>query len=284
MVEQGTEVAIFLDKSARPVGWMVNELWDQLAPATGPDGEPTKKPQIKFLNIDREQWGAITGRSEDKGGLISAEKIPSERIDELRELYQPIVGQSKHGEVSLLTDKKVLIIDEVRQSGDTLRMAEAVLKRAFPDAAEIKGTYWMQSTSTRDPRSGATIGGEVPVWYSDREVTGRLVANRDVTKSRNSNSRAQRLGQWWLSTTFRSGPDLKGRQLRKEARWLAEDLREHELPYMPSTSWSDSYDAIEDRIERLNGMTFEDYLALRRGSRDLESFVQNFEEQQKRKK
>ena len=29
MTEQRTDVAIFLDKSARPVAWMVNELWDQ---------------------------------------------------------------------------------------------------------------------------------------------------------------------------------------------------------------------------------------------------------------
>src|SRR3954469_6875014 len=66
MSEQRTDVAIFLDKSARPVEWLVRELWDELAPTDPDTGKTVPKPEMKFLNIDREQWGPFVGRSEEK--------------------------------------------------------------------------------------------------------------------------------------------------------------------------------------------------------------------------
>lgn len=272
MVENGTDVAIFLDKSARPVAWMVNKLWDQLAPKTDNEGNPVQKPEIKFLNIDREQWGAMLGRSEDKTGGINVDRLEPTRAEELRDLYAPINGYSNASDESLLTGKNVMIIDEVRQSGDTLAMSEGIIKKVFPDAKSIEGVYWMFGTSRRD-KSGNKIGTEVPVWYSDRETTGRLVANRDTNKSDNSNSSRQRVGRYWLSTPFRE-PDTKGLQLKKEVAWLADDLRDHKLIYMPAPSWPESIDPVENRIERINGITIEEYVTLRREARDNEEFVQ----------
>lgn len=43
-----TDVAIYLDKSARPVSWFVNELWD--------DVTDKPKPETKHLAIDRRTW------------------------------------------------------------------------------------------------------------------------------------------------------------------------------------------------------------------------------------
>lgn len=263
MIEQGTEVAIFLDKSARPVAWMVNELWEQLAPPHDPLGQPYTRPEIKFLNIDREQWGAVIGRSEDSVGGISVDRIPGERIEELQSLYAPVAGHSKQEDETLLTDKKVLVVDEVRMSGDTLSMAEKILQRAFPDAAEIEGAYWMTSIAKRDSKSGATVGGKVPVWYSDETNRGRLVADRDTTKSSNSNSSRQRVGRYWLSATFRR-PDESGRQLKHEVSLMADELRTHRLPYIPSTQWDDWTDPLEDRIERVSGLTLDEYIRLRK--------------------
>lgn len=266
MAEQHTDVAIFLDKSARPVAWMVNEMWDILAPRKAETGSPAKKPAIKFLNIDRETWGPHLGRSEDKNGLIDVGRIPQESIDNLKQVFAPVAGISKESDETLLTDKKVMVVDEVRSSGDTLHMAEGMLRRAFPDAARIDGEYWMLQPAVRDPRSGALISGEMPVWYNDRSNEGRLVANRDDVKSRMSNSSRQRAGGLWLSTRFRGGPDKSGLQLKLEVKMMARDLREHQLVYKPSSGWDEQTEDLDTRIERIDGISVDEYVKLLRES------------------
>lgn len=266
LVEQETDVAIFLDKSARPVAWLVKELWSILAPLNPKTGEQFILPKIKFLNIDREQWGAILGRSEDKEGGISVDRMPPERLEELRQIYAPVKGVGKETDRSLLTGKRVMVVDELRQSGDTLEMAEKILRKAFPDAAEIRGNYWMPGRVIADPRSGARVGKGGPIWYSDTEVTGRLVGNRDTTKSLASNSTRQQMGRYWLSTPFRT-PDLKGRQLKEEVKWLADDLYNHRLIYMPSLAWdANDTESIDQRIQRINGISTQQFVELRRES------------------
>ena len=264
MAEDHTDTAIFLDKSARPVAWLVNELWDDLAPTDKETGVLAKKPEIKFLNIDREQWGPYIGRSEDKTGGIDVGWIPEENINDLRKVFAPIPGNSSTESQTMLTGKNVMVIDEVRSSGDTLNMAERILCRAFPDANDIKGVYWMLQPAERDSKSGALISGEVPVWYSDRSVEGRLVANRDATKSRNSASSRQRTGALWLSTRFRGHPDERGRKLKHEVKMLGNELREHQLPYIPSAEYS--IEEISNRVQSLDGLSLDEYVELRKAS------------------
>jgi hypothetical protein len=271
LAEQGTDIAIFLDKSARPVAWLVNELWETLAPKDQ-NGQILPKPAIKFLNIDREQWGPYVGRSEDKTGRIDIGRIPEEDIEDLRRVMAPVAGYNRPEDESLLTGKNVMVIDEVRMSGDTLHMSEAILQRAFPDAAEIDGAYWMLKPVKRDLHSGAVVGGEVPVWYSDRQVTGRLVANRDSTKSLRSNSSRQRAGKYWLSTNFRD-PDLSGRQLKKEAKQLAQDLKQHKIIFMPSPMWSRELEPVSERIARIDGIPIDEYVQLRQETASKPEFI-----------
>ncbi|MBA3757987.1 hypothetical protein H0X09_03975 [Candidatus Saccharibacteria bacterium] len=274
MVDKGTDVAIFLDKSARPVAWMVNELWDVLAPSRDLSGEPLKKPEIKFLNIDREQWGAILGRSEDEVGGINVDNLPPKRLEELRDLYAPIKGHSDKEDQSLLSGKNVMVVDEVRVSGDTAEMAHKILAKAFPDAKHISKAYWMDGGVKGNDRTGVRTNTQLPVWYSDRETTGRLVGNRDTSRSGASNSSRQRTGKYWLSAPFRE-PDLKGRQLKREVYQLAEDLRNHKLLYMPSGSW-EPIEPVDDRIERINGIGIEQYIDLRRKSSSIGELVTNY--------
>lgn len=264
LVENQTDTAIFLDKSARPVAWMVNEMWDILAPRNK-DGQIAKKPTVKFLNIDREQWGAVLGRSEDEGGY-DARRLPSQRLDELRQLYAPIKNQSQPGEVSLLSGKNVMVVDEVRVSGDTLGMSHDILQLAFPDAASIKGAYWMDGKVTTDARSGGRKNTNLPVWYSDTRVTGRLVGNRDANKSAVSPSSRQTAGRYWLSTSFRHGRDVEGLQLKNEVRQLAADLRQHRILYKPASGWEDS--ELDNRMERINGISTDQFRALIQTSKD----------------
>lgn len=258
LIAKETDIAIYLDKSARPVAWMVNELWDRLAPRDA-EGNVPKKPQTKFLNIDREQWGAIVGRSEDIGG-IDVGRLPSKRLQELQATYAPIKGHSKPGDVSLLTNKNVMVIDEVSVSGDTLNISRAILKEAFPDAAKIEAEYWMSGYVKTEPRTGVRKNTKLPVWYSDTRVTGRLVGNRDTSKSAQSNSKRQRDGMYWLSTPFRGFRDVDGLQLKAEVKALVADLETHRMLYRPASGWGD--EELETRMQRINGISVDEYVHL----------------------
>ncbi len=274
MVEKETEVAIFLDKSARPVAWMVHALWDQLVPPAKPDGTAYKEPELKFLNIDREQWEAVVGRTED--GMIDVGTIPHERIDELRKVMAPVgklvEEEDPAPEASMLSGKKVMVIDEVRVSGDTLRIADRILNRAFPDASEIVPVSWMDGQVKVDPRSGQRSNTELPIWYNERRVTGRGVGDRDTTKAANSASERSRIGRYWLSTRFKE-PDTEGIQLRRETKQMAADLEAHRILYRPSPNWNAEIESVDDRIERINGISVEQYKNLRVTSRNAEELI-----------
>lgn len=272
MANQKTEVAVFLDKSARPVAWMVHALWDQLAPRDE-NGVIMDEPEYKFLNIDREQWGAIVGRTET--GVLDFSSIPKERIDELRKVLAAKNSQVNEKDPyegpSVLTDKRVMVIDEVSSSGDTLKIAKGILKRTFPDMAELEASIWMPGRVKTDPMTGVRRNTELPIWYSDKISTGRGVADRDTSKSLQSNSVRQRIGRYWLSTNFRER-DLKGDSLRIEIKQMAIDLKNHELVYRPATLWSS--EPKNKRVERLNGISYEDYVQLSKESRDDNGLLQ----------
>ena len=275
IVEQGTDIAIFLDKSARPIAWMLKEFWPQLVPPADAEGNQAQLPEIKFLNIDREQWGAILGRSVDDASF-NVKLLPQERADELRSIFEPVKGRGPEDVDSMLAGKKVLIIDEVKVSGETLDIAEKIIMNVFPEAEEFRVTHWMDGGVKVDPESGQKIHTREPVWYSDREVTGRLVNDRDTARSSRSPSVRQRTGRYWLSTTFRQR-DEKGLKLKAEIGLMAEELARHELPYMPAL-WSDDTDSVVKRIERINGITIEEYVGLKQSTRDIASFVQSYKE------
>lgn len=274
MVDDHTDIALFLDKSARPVSWMVKDLWDQLAPTVDRDGKQYDRPVFKFLNIDREQWGAIVGRSEDEG--IDINRIPEKRIEELRHVFAPITNDPTHR--SIFEGKNVLVIDEVSASGDTLHMSTHIMERAFPEAASIKGAYWMHGHVQQNPKTGVKMNTKLPVWYSDELLTGRLVANRDSSASAKSNSARQRIGKYWLSTTFRGNVDQRGLALKSDITQMAEDLRNHRIPYMPSPLWDEKGSlSLDDRIVHLNGgMPVEDYISIRREYPDRRDFIGAF--------
>lgn len=275
MVTRETDVVIYLDKSARPVEWLVHELWGQLAPPNKPDGSAYQEPDRKFINIDREQWGAIVGRSED--GPIDVSSIPEERIDELRKIFSPIGKihdmSQKAPDESMFSGKKIMVVDEVNNSGDTLRIAHRILERAFPDASDIQSVRWMDGQVKRD-KKGVGRSTKAPVWYKQDEVKGRLVGDRNLGRSERADSTRQRAGMYWLSTRFEE-LDLDGIQLRRETRQLAKDLRNHRVLYRPS-HWSSEIDPVADRIQRINGISPEQYKNLRISfARDPKGLIQS---------
>lgn len=238
------DVAIFLDKSARPLAWLTRELWDKLAPET-PGGEAPKKPDFRFLNIDRQQW--VTTLDPEGVGSVDVNQLDPTVIRSLRSIFidhahkQDGLTSTIDSAPTELDDKTVLIIDEVKSTGRTLEFARAMLLKAFPKT-KIATTYWMDKVVTLS--NGARANADLPVWYRQDTVHGRGVNNRYDNSSNQSSNRTQRLGAWFLSTRFPT-VDKLSTQLRKEIHHLASDPQ---VPYIPTTNRDD----YEERVGELN--------------------------------
>jgi hypothetical protein len=210
--EKQPDYVVYLDKSGRPVQWLVDELWEFYA------GD-IPKPQSKFINVDREQWDTILGDYQTEA--LDFGKLAPEDIQQLRDVFADPNDTSR----SLFDGKKVMVIDEVKVSGATLATARGLMERAFPDA-EIGASWWM----TPMVKNNTT---EVPVWYKSEDPTGRGIDNRNQARSEASTSSRQREGWQFLSTRF-DAPDPDSEQLRAEIKALADQVQSGEQPIKPS--------------------------------------------------
>lgn len=250
---------VFLDKSARPVAWLVKSLW----PTLGVDEEAkaVSLPEIRFANIDREQWGPVTGRSEDKNGGVDLSRIHPDAIHDLQRLFGGLSSDG-HDIGSTRTQfdgATVAIVDEVKASGDTLEIATGLFELAFPEG-RFKGLYWMPPVVKTRP-GGARVNSEVPVWYNDYDQHGRLVADRNLKRSLASHSIRQQIGAMYLSTTFPYKDD-QGELLRNEMQQLASEVADGLIPVTPSAERSDT--TIDYIFNRVNNLTEEEFVTLKR--------------------
>lgn len=234
------DYVIFLDKSARPVAWLTNELWDTLAPEPGSTEIP-KKPEFRFLNIDREQWVNHVDPSGE--GMVDMSRVQDSVIRSLRSIFvEPKDKRDGLTEAidtapAALDDKQVLVVDEVISSGRTLKIAKAFLRKAFP-TAKVAGTYWMSGTTMK---AGAKGNADLPVWYHEKVEGGRGVGNRTDGTREISPNLTQQLGRWFLSTRFPE-VDQAGLQLRREFHQLATNP---DVPVIPSYERDDDYERAE---------------------------------------
>lgn len=281
---------IYLDKSARPVAWMVRNLWPQLADKR--DGETVKKPHTFFLNIDKQDWLRRMGVSkkyiEDPPiEMIDYSKIDPEHISRIRALFSTVPIEEadidKAWEYPTYFDgKHIMVVDEVASSGATLNIAKNLLSRAFPTAT-ISGQYWAKPNKVflngGVPDSEGRMQFQmdwVPPWYSATSDLGRGVGDRDPKWAEISESMGQkpseitRIGRHVLSTPTRNPKtneflrDTKAERLESEIHNLAGDLRDKKVLYRPSQDRLDgsdtaSYKSFIDRVERINGMPFAEW-------------------------
>jgi hypoxanthine phosphoribosyltransferase len=239
------DCVIFLDKSARPLAWFVDALWDKLAPEAGSTEVP-KKPEFKFLNIDRNQW--VNTIDPEGVGTIDVDKVDTSVIRSLRSIF--IEPKYKRNGLTpdidsaptQLDHKTVLIIDEVNTTGRTLQFAKAFIKKAFP-TTKVAGMYWMQDTTVLS--NGYRMNADAPVWYKQKSEYGRGVGNRYDNSNRQSVNLTQRLGAWFLSSRFPQ-VDQQALQLRREMKQLA---NYPDVPMVPSM-YRDDY---EEKLAELNG-------------------------------
>lgn len=243
---------IYLDKSGRPVAWLVRALWPVLARTPGTaytDHAIPTPPVTHFTNIDREHWWTLTGATES--GHINIDDIPATAITALRTTFlrQRPTSRPAHETPSWLDQRRILVVDEVSNTGDTLRIATGLIQRAFP-TADVASDHWMSPGSTRDP-GGLTRTANVPVWYRSDSWEGRLVGDRLDSRSPPTSWR-NKAGALFQSTRPRP-PDHKGRRLRAEINALAVEVAAGTLLATPSLARDEA--SIDDRIRALYGHT-----------------------------
>lgn len=188
---------VYLDKSARPVSWLVNMFWDDFA-AKGADGKTFRRPPHSYINIDRAPWFRHVGIDvtddgrQTAGGELATYwdfsknigNLSKRHLAEIRALYIDggieieDEGWVLHQPTSL-SGKRVLIVDEVSRSGATLKIAVKLFQMAFPDAAVVESAYFWHPHE-----SGLKMGGEdvltsLPVWYDPNTYYGRGIGGLD---------------------------------------------------------------------------------------------------------
>lgn len=277
------DAVIYLDKSARPVRKIVHGLWNEFS-----DGQ---EPQAYFLNIDKRPWLAEMGFIDGKNGInledIPADLVSIEQIDpdylrhaltRIRALYidtsqmmsieeqedQDTDEKNKDIEKvwslpTRLDGQTIAIVDEVKSSGNTLRIALQLMRAAIPEA-KFEGVWWS------DPGQVAwDIGSEnmqkaakfVPAWYSAETLDGRGVGDINERRSSLSPSKAQRIGRQILSaplydtetgTTIGAGKITK--QVNEDIQTLIRRYKDGELvDYLPDLSLADTNEAaFEQRL------------------------------------
>ncbi len=246
---------VYLDKSARPVCWLVNTFWDDF----------TKKPRPKhsFLAIDRREWFARTNtpieaneyiRDEDGSARLATfhdfrtENVTDEDIARIRALFIPggietedpaEIMQTPTG----LEGKNITIVDEVSRSGSTLAIAKYLISRAIPEAASINGhTFWDAGIQVSPYGNEKQMRG-VPVWYDPKTHYGRGIG--DVNESffaerheryNTPKTRAQKFGAIALGQfiDLSEEPGNRSRELAREIRTMHKEWEEkHILMQIP---------------------------------------------------
>lgn len=258
---------IYLDKSARPVSWMVEDFWN--------DFTDKPKPEESFLAIDRRQWFPKVGielepheQIRDGDGKLRPatgsdfwrewKELPPERqkdyLARIRALYIDggIEEEDPDKIMSIptrLDGKNLLIIDEVSRSGSTLDIAKGLLKLAIPDLKSVEGHVFWRDTSTEYNETGETQMGKAPVWYPDNRNDWRGRGVKDINpeyyrKQYEMNptniTRAEMYGSFVLGEPLRNKEDEPGQlswKLREEMRKMHQDYQDgHILPDIPSES------------------------------------------------
>lgn len=213
------DTVFYLDKSARPVYWLTDAMWE-VFPEDG-----AQKPDTHFLNLHANE-GPAGGRPTREEMIRQVEEgVYDTYIATMRQVYPDMAG------------KNLLVIDEVSVSGSTEELAYQIFRRAFPDA-HIKSAAWMQA-GRREDRRGNTYPAEIPVWYKKTSDSGRGVSGVNPQKSLSSDSSAQRAGAEILSTRPDT-PDLEAGQLRREIRQMARDVLSGKQSIIPAHDVDDT--------------------------------------------
>ena len=198
--DRKVDALVFLDRSARPLSWMFQDLWNGMY-------QEEKKPDVKYVNIGTSShvhdgvahllrsryWGSYdhgtVGSTSDllRHTVIDAEEkdvwfqtnqIPREwqnsmvEYMEVSEELQKIFQKSFDG-------KSVLIVDEMGASGKSQMAALGFFTLAFPDARKWEATSLFYSRQFHYPKNDGESSGinedrQIIPWLQELGMAGVL--------------------------------------------------------------------------------------------------------------
>lgn len=203
------DTVVYLDKSARPLDGLARKVLKNVMP-------DKKRPDSKFLNIDRNQiftelgfgirdgyfsdgtegnklaetshfinrWQMGTSQ-ETKDRILAA--VRSQFLDkdaevDMKASEDEIIQQILKAKTTV-EGKKVIAVDETSFSGATIGVAGFLLKKALPEAkVNEKGfTFWeSEDKQVKSEVNGEVklVHGSVPVWYDKNDDFGRGIGER----------------------------------------------------------------------------------------------------------
>jgi hypothetical protein len=198
----------FLDKSARPVAWMVQKLWPLFV-----DDETHHIPEIKFIDIDINR---LFGRDSEAPRPTPEEiydwKPNKKQLTEIRAIYER-GGKKLDRHPEQLG--KAWVIDEVSVSNGSAMVSQQLLEKAFP-GLKVESKIWMPTKKIKTS-SGATVPTQLAPWYSKDFIEGRGVGETG-------------------SNSFLSGHgkhDILTEALRTDIDLLAKDIKEGKQSIRP---------------------------------------------------
>lgn len=230
---------IYLDKSARPVSWLVNVFWDEFS--------DKKRPDHSYLAIDRKEWFGRTDTPVEPGQYIREpndelrlatfkdfrkENVTREHLARIRALFVPGgINTEDIDEImrtpTRLNGKNITIIDEVSRSGSTLEIAKYLVSQAIPEAAGVNGYAFWHAGVQYDDKTGQTRMRSAPVWYDVASNYGRGIGDVDEAyfqeryeKYPNPKTRAQKFGSFALGSfvDLADEPGNRSRELAREIK------------------------------------------------------------------
>lgn len=264
--QQSPDAVVWLDKSARPVSWFVDALWEQFA------NKDAKKPTDEFLNIDRTVWFEKQGHEREVAerrlgpGDFDIDAVSPFDIARIRAVFsegsldRDNWVEDVWNKPTRFDGKNILIIDEVKNKGGTLAIATQLLKRAIP-AATVSGAYfWSSGTYALGGLASEAQMETAPVWYSKEDPRGRGIgdlskAYQEQLPDTDENFK-RKIGWTVLSTplhdpeTFAPLYDGKAARLRQDIAYLSYAIANGEVIRNPSPSREDDdYDTILEQQE-----------------------------------
>lgn len=314
---QKSDAVIYLDKSARPVSWLVNEMWDDFTTQPRPERE-------EFLAIDRVTWFQAVGIDVDSQGNLNEDtgtkwkgakadysdfkraisENPIRRSDLARarlalipggiktvresmneeelaqfDAYDPLVFESnEHDRNGIAPDlpewiiekifatptglegKKIMVIDEVQNSGATAEIAKEIVTQAIGDPGTEVNTHIFWEAGTKQVEGNQSQMQSAPVWY-DHDVNpelGKGIGDVDFQRLRDDFTRdhnMERLNALYIAPFRGRALDLARQEgessveLMKEFQRLAKIYRDGRIlmsnpKHYDLEKWIEQYEAL----------------------------------------
>ena len=293
------DTVIYLDKSARPVSWLVDGFWN--------DFTDKKKPENAFLAIDRAEMFKMIGTKLNShqeietadGSLrpanvrdffIDFDRLPKARQTEILSQIRCVFidGGIEEENPEKIMDtptkidgKNIAVVDEVSRSGATIGIATELIRRAIGGNVNVSGhVFWNDGFIKTD--DGNYQMGNTPVWYpaDPNDWRGRGIMDpspslreKEYRENPNPKTRAMKYSSAFLGVPldYEKEEGHLSQKLRDEISKMHEDYRKgHILPLLMGEYNEDPgsvYDNLVQRAESL-GVKF-----LPKESSDPDSYI-----------